>query len=291
VECGAGMTLSGKCAVITGASQGLGRAIARRFAEQGAKLCLCARHAAELEQATKEILRSTNCEVMSRSADISSEPDLRGLAALVEARFSRLDILVCNAGVHGPKGAIEQADWGEWTQAITINLMGTVLCCRIFLPLLRRSKRGKILLLSGGGATKPMPFLSAYAASKAAVVRFGETLAEELRDSGVDVNCVAPGALNTRMLDDILDAGPAKVGQVLYEASLRQKESGGVPLEKSADLCVYLASEAADGITGKLISAVWDAWPQLHAHRGELERSDIYTLRRIVPRDRGLDWG
>jgi len=169
--------------------------------------------------------------------------------------------------------------------------MGTVLCCRAFLPLLRRAKRGKILLLSGGGATKPLPFLSAYAASKAAVVRFGETLAEELRDAGIDVNSIAPGALNTRLLQEVIEAGPDKVGAPFYEASLRQKKSGGTPLEKGADLCVYLASNAADGITGKLISAVWDPWPQFEEHRGELQGSDIYTLRRIVPRDRGLEWG
>src|SRR6185437_5482120 len=253
--------------------------------------CICARNIDAIERAATEIRAATRAEVLSAAADVSREPDVRQLATLVEQRFGALDVLVCNAGIYGPKGAIEEVDWAQWAQSVAINLMGTVLCCRAFLPLLRRAKRGKILLLSGGGATKPLPFLSAYAASKAAVVRFGETLAEELRDAGVDVNCVAPGALNTRMLDDILDAGPAKVGQILYEASMRQKESGGVPLEKSADLCVYLASEAADGITGKLISAVWDAWPQLHAHRGELERSDIYTLRRIVPRDRGLDWG
>ena len=216
---------------------------------------------------------------------------MRQLAALVEQRFGRLDVLVCNAGVHGPKGPVEDVDWKQWTQAVNINVMGTVLCCRTFLPLLRRSKRGKVLLLSGGGATKPMPFLSAYAASKAAVVRFGETLAEELRQSSIDVNCIAPGALNTRMLDDILEAGPEKVGREMYEASLRQKESGGAPLGRAAELCVYLASDAADGITGKLISAVWDPWPELGDHRADLERSDVYTLRRITPRDRGLAWG
>jgi len=146
-------------------------------------------------------------------------------------------------------------------------------------------------LISGGGATKPLPFLSAYAASKAAVVRFGETLAGELSESGIDVNSIAPGALNTRLLDEVLAAGPEKVGHSFYEAALRQQESGGTPLERGADLCVFLGSSESDGITGKLISAVWDPWPHLAAHREDLQKTDVYTLRRIVPGERGLSWG
>lgn len=285
------MTLQGKFALITGASQGLGYVIAHHFVEKGANICICARHAQELARAGRKIERLTGQEVLTSAADISSPDDVQRLAQLLEDRFQSLDILVCNAGVHGPKGPIEEVEWESWAQAISINLLGTVLCCRAFLPLLRRSERGKILLLSGGGATKPMPYLSAYAASKAAVVRFGETLAVELRGSGIDVNCIAPGALNTRLLDGIIAAGPQRVGRQMYEASLRQKAEGGAPLEKAAELCAYLASSAADGLTGKLISAVWDPWPEFDQHRNELDGSDIYTLRRIVPRDRGLGWG
>jgi 3-oxoacyl-[acyl-carrier protein] reductase len=285
------MRLANKTAVVTGASQGLGYAIAKRFAEEGAKVCICARNSQEIAQAASGIGQSTGTEVVSAGADISCEADVHRFVNLVGERFRGLDVLVCNAGVYGPKGPIDEVDWEQWMRAVSINLMGTVLCCRAFLPLLRRSKRGKIVLLSGGGATKPLPFLSAYAASKAAVVRFGETLAEEVRDSGIDVNSVAPGALNTRLLEEVIAVGPEKVGKAFFEASLRQKESGGTPLEKGAEVCVYLASGAADGLTGKLISAVWDPWAQFDGHRSELDGSDIYTLRRIVPRDRGLSWG
>lgn len=149
---------------------------------------------------------------------------------------------------------------------------------------------GKVLLLSGGGATKPLPYLSAYAASKAAVVRFGETLAEEVREFGIDVNAVAPGTLNTRLLDEVLEAGPTKVGQTCYEQALRQKAEGGTPMARGASLCLFLASAASDGITGKLISAVWDPWEKLPEHLGDLCDSDIYTIRRILPGDRGKDW-
>src|SRR5206468_11879378 len=105
----------------------------------------------------------------------------------------------------------------DWVHAIHINLLGTVYCCRAALPLMRRAGAGKIITLSGGGATAPLPRISAYAASKAAVVRFTETLAEELRGTGIDVNAVAPGALNTRLLDEVLAAGPGRVGQQFYE--------------------------------------------------------------------------
>ena len=136
-----------------------------------------------------------------------------------------------------------------------------------------------------------MPRISAYAVSKAAVIRIVETLAEEVRDNHIDVNAIAPGALNTRMLDEILDAGPEKVGRAFYERSVKQRESGGAPLEKGAELAVFLGSSLSDGITGKLISAIWDPWSSFREHLDELSSTDVYTLRRIVPKDRGKTWG
>jgi NAD(P)-dependent dehydrogenase (short-subunit alcohol dehydrogenase family) len=285
--------LQGKRAVITGASQGLGLATATRFVQEGASVLICARDANELEKARATLAAQAKQgqSVLAMTADISSETDVEKLAALASQHWDAVDILVCNAGVYGPKGAIEDVDWSGWVQAIQINLCGTVLCCRTFLPHLKRAARGKIVLISGGGATKPLPFLSAYAASKAAVVRFGETLAEELRGSAIDVNSIAPGALNTRLLDEILEAGPDKVGKQFYEASLKQKESGGTSLDKGADLAVFLGSNESDGITGKLIAAVWDPWQDFPEHQQDLASTDVYTLRRIIPSERGLKWG
>jgi NAD(P)-dependent dehydrogenase (short-subunit alcohol dehydrogenase family) len=197
---------------------------------------------------------------------------------------------VSNAGVYGPKGTIDRVDWSEWARAVEINLFGSVLPARALVGHFAERGYGKIVQLSGGGATNPLPGLSAYAASKAAVVRFAETLAGELREHHVDVNAIAPGALNTRMLDEVIAAGPEAVGQAFYERALEQQRSGGVPLERGAELAVFLGSAASDGVTGKLLSAVWDPWAELPEHRADLE-SDVYTLRRIVPGDRGLDWG
>jgi NAD(P)-dependent dehydrogenase (short-subunit alcohol dehydrogenase family) len=286
------MKLAHRRALITGASQGFGLAVARAFIDEGAAVMLCARGASRLHAAQEELSHRAGGKgrVLAMTADVSKPTDVQRLVEMTLEAFGGLEILVCNAGVYGPKGPLQDISWPEWSDAIAINLMGTVLPCKALLPHFTDRKYGKIVLLSGGGATRPLPYLSAYAASKAAVVRFGETLAEEARGSGIDVNAIAPGALNTRFLDEVLEAGPTKVGRAFYEQALRQKSQGGTPLERGASLCVFLASSASDGITGKLISAVWDPWERLPEHRDGLRESDIYTLRRIVPQDRGQEW-
>lgn len=286
------MKLKGQCAIITGANRGFGFEVAKQFLYEGAKVMLCARDATLLEAARDELKQLTNSsDVYIMPVDISELSQVEALAAEAYKQMGKIDILIANAGVYGPKGSIESIDWDEWSAAIDINLKGSVLSARAVLPYFKKQKSGKIIFLSGGGATKPMPYLSAYAVSKAAVVRFCETLAEEVRDDNIDVNAVAPGALNTRLLDEILDAGPEKVGKQFYEQSLKQKEQGGSSLELGAKLCVFLSSLESDGITGKLISAVWDPWTSLPNYLEDLKKTDIYTLRRIIPEDREKNWG
>jgi NAD(P)-dependent dehydrogenase (short-subunit alcohol dehydrogenase family) len=284
--------LEGRSALITGASQGLGLEIARHYVDAGASVFICARDEQALAQAREELSSRAGGEerVAGASADVSDPTQVDALVREAVQRLPELSILVNNAGVYGPKGPIDRVDWGQWARAIEINLIGSVLPVRAVIPQLRRVGGGKIVQLSGGGATSPLPGLSAYAASKAAAVRFAETVALELAEDRVDVNAIAPGALNTRMLDEVIEAGPEAVGEAFYKRALEQQSSGGTPLEHGAQLAVWLASAASDGITGKLISAVWDPWSELPEHRGDLD-SDIYTLRRIVPADRGMDWG
>ena len=282
--------MSARRVLVTGASQGIGLAIAHAFAAAGDDVAICARSEADLAAAAAELrAQHPAVRIHARVADVGSERSVDALLDDVVATFGGLDVLIANAGVYGPKGAIEEVDWDAWVDAIRINLLGVAYSARRALPALRRSERGKIVILSGGGATKPLPFVSAYAASKAGVVRFGETLAEELRDAGIDVNMVAPGALNTRLLDEVLAAGPELVGAAFHAAAAKQRESGGTPLEIGAALCVFLASRDADGITGKLISAPWDPWYRFAAEKSRLE-GDVYTLRRIVPEERGWSW-
>ena len=152
-------------------------------------------------------------------------------------------------------------------------------------------RHGRIINVSGGGATNPLPRLSSYAASKAAVVRFTETLALELKEYGITVNAIAPGALATRLMQQLVDAGPERVGAAFHERMKKIQEGGGTPLQLGAELAAYLASDESAGVTGRLIAAQWDPWRTLRERADELDGSDIYTLRRIVPEDRGRDWG
>jgi NAD(P)-dependent dehydrogenase (short-subunit alcohol dehydrogenase family) len=284
--------LEGRAAIITGASQGFGLAVARAFVAEGASVVLCARDVEALERARTELTaQATPTQtVAAQAGDVSQPADVERIVVFAQQVMPRLHVLVNNAGVYGPKGSIEKVDWEEWVKAVQVNLFGSVLMCRAMLPHFRAHGYGKIVQLSGGGATNPLPYLSAYAVSKVAVVRFVETVAEEVREDHIDVNAIAPGALNTRLLDEVLAAGPRLVGQAFYDRAVKQKAQGGAPLEKGADLAVFLGSAASDGITGKLISAVWDPWETLPSHLPDLQQTDVYTLRRIVPKDRGLEW-
>jgi len=286
------MKLQGKKVLVTGASQGFGLAVAERCLAEGADVAICARWREQVDAAAAALrAKAPGRRVVATTADVADAKQVDALFAQVTRELGELDGLVNNAGVYGPKGTIEEVDWAEWAKAIEINLNGTVLPCRAVLPGFRERGTGKIVNLSGGGATAPLPRLSAYAASKAAVVRFTETLAEELKGTKIDVNAVAPGALNTRLLDEVLAAGPEKVGKAFYDRSLKQKADGGAPLDRGAALVAFLLSNESDGVTGRLLSAVWDPWADLPARREELAASDVYTLRRIVPKDRGKDWG
>jgi 3-oxoacyl-[acyl-carrier protein] reductase len=276
--------------IITGASQGLGKFIAARFLAEGANVLICARDSALLEKTRAELAATARGRVIEQVCDVSDESQVAELTELALREFGSLEVLVSNAGVYGPMGPTEEVDVREWMRAIEINLFGTLLPCRAVIPHFKKAGRGKIIIVSGGGATNPMANVSAYASSKAAVVRLMETLAVELKPHGIDVNAIAPGALKTRLVEQVLAAGPEKVGEAFYAKNKKWAEDGATPLALGAGLCTYLASRESDGITGRLISAQWDAWPRLHEHRDQLAGSDIFCLRRIVPEDRGCVW-
>ena len=285
------MKLKNVNTLITGASQGLGKAIAGHFLREGANAVICARGEKELFATRDELAKQfPSQKVLAKTCDVSNEAQVNDLVAFTLRELGPLHALVLNAGVYGPMGATESVPLDEWRRAMDINLYGVLLPCRAVIPLFKKNGRGKIVVLSGGGATNPMPNISAYAASKAAVIRLVETLAGELKPFRVDVNAIAPGALKTRFVDQVLAAGPEKVGEAFFAKNKQWAQTGAVPLELGANLAVYLASAQSDGITGKLISAQWDPWEKLHEFKGDLD-SDIYTLRRIVPKDRGKTWG
>ena len=285
------MKLKSLNAIITGGSQGLGKVIAEHYLREGANVVLCARGEKELNTTRNELAAAfPSQKVLTKACDVSNETQVNDLIAFGLRELGSLDILVLNAGVYGPMGPTESVDLDEWRRAIDINLFGVLLPCRAVIPHFKKAGRGKIVVLSGGGATNPRPNISSYAASKAAVVRLMETLALELQPDHIDVNAIAPGALATRLVDEVLAAGPEKVGAAFYAQNRKWKDEGATSPALGAGLAVYLASAESDGITGRLIRAQWDPWARLAEHRDELDKSDIYCLRRIVPEDRGHKW-
>lgn len=270
--------------LITGASRGLGRSIAREFWSHGASLALVARSGAALEELAAELRATGAGSVEAIPADLSDPEAPAAIVEQLRGKWGQLDVLVNNAAVPGPIGPVWDNDWREWQETIQVNLMAPVALCRACVPWMRPG--GAIVNLSGGGATSPRANFSAYGTAKAALVRFTETLALEVAGLGIRVNAIAPGILNTAMADAVVRAGPEKAGPD-YATVLEVKRQGGEPPEKAAALAYFLASAAGEGITGRLISAVWDPWATLDAHAAELRASDIYTLRRIVPEDRG----
>lgn len=271
------MQLAGRRALVTGAGRGIGRAIARALAGEGARVGLLARSRTQLEETAAE-LGPDRCLVLA--ADLADEAQLRGAWERLEAAWGGVDILINNAGILGPIGPVQAVDSAAWMEAVRVNLGGCFRCTQLALPGMIRQGYGKIINLSGGGAVTPRPWFSAYSAAKAGVVRFTETLAAEVALHHIDVNAVAPGAVNTRMLDQVLAAGDLAGAQAQAEAQ-RQREEGGVDPARPAALVVYLASPRSDGLSGRLLSAVWDDWEHLAV--AEVMRSEHYTVRRVVP--------
>jgi len=270
-----------KKVIITGASGGIGQAIVKVFAERGAEILAISRSDGGLSKLSN---------VQFLSADVSGVADLKNISRLINGEWGgRVDILVNAAGIYGPMGPLEDNDLELWSKTIAVNLLGTVNMCRLVIPIMKAQKFGRIINFSGGGEGA-FPNFTAYSASKGAIVRFTESLAEELKDFGITVNAIAPGAVNTQLLDQVLSAGPEKIGKNFYKKSLKQKSEGGVSPEKAAEIILFLASDAASSLSGKIISAVWDNQKTILEHLKEIQNSDIYNFRRIKPKDRGYEW-
>jgi NAD(P)-dependent dehydrogenase (short-subunit alcohol dehydrogenase family) len=285
--------LANKVAIITGASEGLGFEIAKKFILEGANITICSRNKRNLKLAKESLIKIlySSQRILAVPADVSKQSDVKRIINMTIKKFGKCNILVNNAGIYGPKDKIENINWKDWKKTIEINLFGSILMCKNLIKYFKKKNYGKIIQLSGGGATNPLPNLSAYATSKVAIVRFMETLALEVRDFNIDINSIAPGALNTKMLDEVIKSGPNKVGSDFYKRALKQKKTGGTSLNYGTELAVFLASSESDGISGKLISAVWDNWKEWPKNINKLSNSDVYTLRRIIGRDRGFSWG
>ncbi|MBX9810884.1 MAG: SDR family oxidoreductase [Burkholderiales bacterium] len=283
--------LTGKYCLITGATRGLGNTLARAFWEAGANLILVARSADALGRVIRDLGSRPDQEAISAAIDLAAPDAAIQIAHINCARVPHLNVLINNAAIQGPIGPLWENDWSAWLSALQVNLLSPIALCKAFAPRMIEGGGGSIINISGGGATSPRANFTAYATAKTGLVRFSETLAEELRPHDVRVNCIAPGAMNTTMLAEVVSRGADAAGPKEYAQAVKVQQEGGASMQRVAGLCMFLASDAARDITGKLISAVWDPWGSFPEHLDELNKTDIYTLRRIVPKDRGKTWG
>jgi NAD(P)-dependent dehydrogenase (short-subunit alcohol dehydrogenase family) len=270
--------LHGKSVIVTGASMGIGEATARACLDAGARVTICARGAQALAEAAARLSRGNAAERLAHvTADVSDRAAVDDVFALARERFGRVDGVIHAAAVLEPIGSVLDVDPDLWRRTIEIDLFGSFLVTRAACEQMRE-RGGRIVLFSGGGASAPFPNFSAYACSKVAVVRFAETVALEMQSFGIEINALAPGLVATRMVKAIRDSGAA--------GSMPE----AVPAERGAQAAAFLVSDAARGITGKFVSAVHDGYAQWPLHLEELRDSDTFTLRRILPRERGMAW-
>ena len=271
--------------VLTGSSTGIGRALATQLLARGHRVWGLAR-----SDQTDFAAQHPGAFFFSR-CDVADWTQVQLSAQAVASAWAHVDGLICCAGIQGEIGPAISADPAGWSQTVRANLDGTFFPIRAFHGLLTRTpRRAKVIAFSGGGATKARANFSAYGVAKSGVVRLIETLAEELCDQPIDLNSIAPGAIYTRLTDEVLALGPKVAGHAEYAAAQKQQTSGSDSLEKALSLVEWLLSTASDGISGRLLAAPWDHWSVLDQHRKLLAGSDIYTLRRILPEDRGMDF-
>lgn len=277
-------------ALITGGSTGLGAHLVRRFWLEGNSLVVVARDHVDIHSVLDELPKRGSQSATPLVCDLADAAKVAVLIDAIKAKIPHLNVLVNNAAMQGPIGPMSENDPSAWQQTLLVNLLAPVALCRGLIPLMKKSDGASIINLAGGGATGPRANFSAYATSKAGLVRFSETIAQELIGYGIRVNCIAPGAMKTAMLKEVLAKSDAAGSREAYLAR-EVFQKGGASMDRVADLALFLASDASKGISGKLISAVWDNWEEWPKHLDELSQSDVYTLRRIAGRDRGFVWG
>lgn len=270
--------LKNKVIIIAGGSRGIGKEIAKHLLELKAIVFIFARTESELKQTYQELKQYGR--LIAKPANAANAEEVSDYINMVLSEFRKIDVLINCVGVQGKIGPFHKCNLNEWEDTFLVNIRSVVYTCRAVLTSMIERKQGKIINFSGGGATGPRTNFSAYAIAKTGIVRFTETLAREVFPYNIQVNAVAPGAVNTRMLDEILAAGEEKAGKE-YQQAIQRKKEGGVSANVAAELVTYLASDRSDWLTGKLIAAPWDPWREWVAGKtGELN-DNMYTLRRV----------
>ena len=280
--------LKKKNILITGGSQGLGLELANYFYKLGANIIICARDRKKLNNIKKSFKKKKQQFIIIEKCDVAKFREVDIFFNKIFKKIKKIDILINNAGIYGPKGKLEDLSWKEYQKTLNINLLGSIYFIKKILPYFKKRNKGKIIQMSGGGAASPLPFFSAYATSKAGIVRFVENISKELTSYKIDINAVAPGPINTRMLDEVLKENPKTVGKSFYKKSLEQKKTGGTDIMKIIECIEFLCHKKSDGISGKLISILWDNWKDFSKYKKFIRNSDVGNIRRITGRDRNF---
>jgi NAD(P)-dependent dehydrogenase (short-subunit alcohol dehydrogenase family) len=260
--------------LITGAGRGIGKRLALGFAQAGAKVGLLGRNQAELDLTKLEIEHAGGTALRLR-ADVRDFEQFAAGVDRMTLMFGAVNVLVAGAAIQGPIGPFMEQRPRDWREIFETNIIGVMNACRAVLPQMVQRRKGKVIALTDGGATSPRPNFAPHAASKAALVRLIESVAEEVRDHNIQMNCFAPGNTYTSMTDEILQAAD-RAGSKEVEDAEQIRFTGGVPAEKQIQVALFLASERSNHVTGKLIH-VNDDWKKLE-HQNM--RPDAYTLRR-----------
>jgi len=262
--------------LVTGAGRGIGKRLALGLAQAGVRVGLLARSQAELDLAKLEIEQAGGNALRLR-ADVRDLEQMVSAVDRMKVVFGGVDGLVAAAGVLGPIGPLVSNRPKAWAETLDVNLLGVVNSVRAVLPALVEKRSGKIVVIVCGGAGHPRPNFSVYAATKAAVTRFVECVAEEVSGDNVQINCVAPGRSYTHMTDEILRAGEANAGAREIAEARQARIDGGTPAEKQIALVSFLTSPRSNHISGKLVEAT-DNWKRFE---NENMRPELYTLRRV----------
>lgn len=236
--------LTGKTAIVTGASRGIGAAIARKLCEAGANVALCSR-SAEAVAATADTLNSEGYTAISTAADISKKGDVEALIKTVLDKFSQVDILVNNAGITRDTLLMRMQD-EDWDAVLQTNLTGTMYCTRAVMRPMLRQRSGRIINISSVIGVMGNPGQASYAAAKAGIIGFTKTIAREVGVRGITVNAIAPGFITTDMTAQMPQQNQEQLRDLI---PLRRF---GSP-EDVADAVHFLASDAARYITGQTL--------------------------------------
>lgn len=272
-------SLDRQVVVVTGAGRGIGQAIAIRCAEAGAKVAIASRTDPELQDTSRRI-QAINAQALIVPTDVTDQDQVKNLFNKTEEELGPVDLLVNNAGALSTPGPTWEKDPDDWWNDVSVNLKGVFMCSHSALKRMIAKQSGRIVNMVGGGTATPFPYASAYAASKAAVMRFTETLAEELANAGHQVKTFAlsPGFVKTAMTEPFKDTEEgAKWMSGLKE---RMEQGGCIPPEHAGDMVVEIGSGRLDMMHGKYLSSEKDhGQAEELATCGKAEEDEWRTLR------------